>query len=414
MQRRFERWKSSVDRADDPLEKHKMWDLLVEIGFKQIEVGFPAASQTDYDFVRKIVEQKLIPDDVTIQILCQAREDLIERSCEALSGAKRVIFHLYNSTSALQRRVVFGMEKSQVIDLATAGTRMVRKYTDGLVKEGTMLTLEYSPESFSATELDFSIEICSAVMDAWSSLNGDRIILNLPATVEMSTPNVYADQIEYFIRNLPNRERAIISLHTHNDRGSGVAASELGLMAGAERIEGTLFGNGERTGNLDVVTMAMNMFSQGVDPELYLKDMKKIVAVSEECTKIPIHVRQPYAGELVFTAFSGSHQDAIKKGDELRFLWNRWLLGGALPPIDPEDVGASYRETVRLNSQSGKGGVAFVLEHYFGLRYQERCSWNLVRLFKKFRRKLVASSNLMRFGVHLVKSTLTTLGPTSY
>ncbi|MBT08701.1 MAG: 2-isopropylmalate synthase [Gammaproteobacteria bacterium] len=350
-----------------PLEKHKMWDLLVEIGFKQIEVGFPAASQTDYDFVRKIVEQKLIPDDVTIQILCQAREDLIERSCEALSGAKRVIFHLYNSTSALQRRVVFGMEKSQVIDLATTGTRMVRKYTDGLVKEGTMLTLEYSPESFSATELDFSIEICSAVMDAWSSTNGDRIILNLPATVEMSTPNVYADQIEYFIRNLPNRERAIISLHTHNDRGSGVAASELGLMAGAERIEGTLFGNGERTGNLDVVTMAMNMFSQGVDPELYLKDMKKIVAVSEECTKIPIHVRQPYAGELVFTAFSGSHQDAIKKG--MNYVSSGTDGSWEVPylPIDPEDVGASYRETVRLNSQSGKGGVAFVLEHYFGV-----------------------------------------------
>ncbi|MDC2964580.1 2-isopropylmalate synthase [Gammaproteobacteria bacterium] len=350
-----------------PLEKHKMWDLLLEIGFKEIEVGFPAASKTDYDFVRKIIEQNLIPDDVTIQILCQAREDLIERSCEALSGAERVIFHLYNSTSALQRRVVFGMEKTQVIDLATAGTRMVRKYTDGLFKEGTKLTLEYSPESFSATELDFSIEICSAVMDAWSLSNGDRIILNLPATVEMSTPNVYADQIEYFIRNLPNREKAIISLHTHNDRGSGVAASELGLMAGAQRIEGTLFGNGERTGNLDVVTMAMNMFSQGVDPELYLKDMKKIVAVSEECTKIPIHVRQPYAGELVFTAFSGSHQDAIKKG--MNYVSSGTDGSWEVPylPIDPEDVGASYRETVRLNSQSGKGGVAFVLEHYFGV-----------------------------------------------
>ena len=350
-----------------PLEKQKMWDLLLEIGFKEIEVGFPAASQTDYDFVRKIVEQKLIPDDVTVQVLCQAREDLIERSCEALSGAKSVVFHLYNSTSALQRRVVFGMEKSQVIDLATSATRMVKRYTDGLVEEGTKVILEYSPESFSATELDFSIEICSAVMGAWSPLNEDRIILNLPATVEMSTPNVYADQIEYFIRNLPNREKAIISLHTHNDRGSGVAASELGLMAGAERIEGTLFGNGERTGNLDVVTMAMNMFSQGVDPQLYLKDMKKIVDVSEECTKIPIHVRQPYAGELVFTAFSGSHQDAIKKG--MNFVSSGTDGSWEVPylPIDPADVGASYRETVRLNSQSGKGGVAFVLEHYFGV-----------------------------------------------
>ena len=350
-----------------PLEKQKMWDLLLEIGFKEIEVGFPAASQTDYDFVRKIVDQKLIPDDVTVQVLCQAREDLIERSCEALSGVKNVIFHLYNSTSALQRRVVFGMDKSQVIDLATSATYMVKEHTDGLVKQGTKLALEYSPESFSATELDFSIEICSAVMNAWSPSIEDRIILNLPATVEMSTPNVYADQIEYFIRNLPNRERAIISLHTHNDRGSGVAASELGLMAGAERIEGTLFGNGERTGNLDVVTMAMNMFSQGVDPKLYLKDMKKIVAVSEECTKIPIHVRQPYAGELVFTAFSGSHQDAIKKGMNMVSSGTDGSWEVPYLPIDPADVGASYRETVRLNSQSGKGGVAFVLEHYFGV-----------------------------------------------
>ena len=350
-----------------PLEKQKMWDLLLEIGFKEIEVGFPAASQTDYDFVRKIVDQKLIPDDVTVQVLCQAREDLIKRSCEALSGAKNVVFHLYNSTSALQRRVVFGMGKPQVIDLATSATSMVKEHTEGLVKEGTKLTLEYSPESFSATELDFSIEICSAVMNAWSPSLEDRIILNLPATVEMSTPNVYADQIEYFIRNLPNRERAIISLHTHNDRGSGVAASELGLMAGAERIEGTLFGNGERTGNLDVVTMAMNMFSQGVDPKLYLKDMKKIVAVSEECTKIPIHVRQPYAGELVFTAFSGSHQDAIKKGMNMVSSGTDGSWEVPYLPIDPADVGASYRETVRLNSQSGKGGVAFVLEHYFGV-----------------------------------------------
>ena len=350
-----------------PLEKQKMWDLLLEIGFKEIEVGFPAASQTDYDFVRKIVDQKLIPEDVTVQVLCQAREDLIERSCEALSGAKNVVFHLYNSTSALQRRVVFGMDKSQVIDLATSATYMVKEHTDGLVKQGTKLTLEYSPESFSATELDFSIEICSAVMNAWSPSIEDRMILNLPATVEMSTPNVYADQIEYFIRNLPNRERAIISLHTHNDRGSGVAASELGLMAGAERIEGTLFGNGERTGNLDVVTMAMNMFSQGVDPKLFLKDMKKIVAVSEECTKIPIHVRQPYAGELVFTAFSGSHQDAIKKGMNMVSSGTDGSWEVPYLPIDPADVGASYRETVRLNSQSGKGGVAFVLEHYFGV-----------------------------------------------
>jgi 2-isopropylmalate synthase len=350
-----------------PNEKQKMWDLLVEIGFKEIEVGFPSASQTDFDFVRKIIEENRIPDDVTIQILCQARQELIERSCEAVTGAKNVIFHLYNSTSTLQRKVVFNMSREEISKLATDATALVKKYTQPLRDAGTNVTLEYSPESYTATEVDYAVEICAAVMETWQPEEGEKIILNLPSTVEMGTPNLYADQVEYFIRNLPNRDKAVISLHTHNDRGTGVAASEMGLMAGAERIEGTLFGNGERTGNLDIITMAMNMFSQGIDPELYLTDMPKIVAVSEECTKIPIHVRQPYAGELVFTAFSGSHQDAIKKG--MQFVEAGADSAWEVPylPIDPSDVGSHYRETVRVNSQSGKGGVAFILEHFFGV-----------------------------------------------
>ena len=350
-----------------PAEKQKMYDLLLEIGFTEIEVGFPAASQTDFDFVRKIIEEDRIPDGVTIQVLCQAREELIRRTCEAVEGAKRVIFHLYNSTSTLQRKVVFNKSRQEVIELATDATQIVKDNTRELVASGTDLTLEYSPESYTATEMDFAVEICTAVMSVWEPTFEKKIILNLPSTVEMATPNVYADQIEYFIRHLPSREKAIISLHTHNDRGTGVAASELGLMAGAERIEGTLFGNGERTGNLDVITMAMNMFSQGVDPQLYLGEMSKIIAISEECTKIPIHVRQPYAGELVFTAFSGSHQDAIKKGMRLveSGVENSWEV--PYLPIDPSDVGGSYRETVRVNSQSGKGGVAFILENYFGV-----------------------------------------------
>ncbi len=350
-----------------PNEKQKMYDLLLDIGFTEIEVGFPAASQTDFDFVRKIIEEDRIPDGVTIQVLCQAREELIRRTCEAVAGAKRVIFHLYNSTSTLQRKVVFNMSREEVIKLATDATQIVKDNTRELVASGTNLTLEYSPESYTATEMDFAVEICAAVMDVWQPSVDDKIILNLPSTVEMATPNVYADQIEYFTRHLPKRENAVISLHTHNDRGTGVAASELGLMAGAERIEGTLFGNGERTGNLDVITMAMNMFSQGIDPELYFGEMSKIVAISEECTKIPIHIRQPYAGELVFTAFSGSHQDAIKKG--MQFVESGSDSAWEVPylPIDPSDVGGSYRETVRVNSQSGKGGVAFILENYFGV-----------------------------------------------
>lgn len=350
-----------------PIEKQKMYDLLLDIGFKEIEVGFPAASQTDFDFVRKIIEEDRIPEGVTIQVLCQAREELIKRTCEAVTGAKSVIFHLYNSTSTLQRKVVFNKSREEVIKLATDATQVVRENTRELVESGTQLILEYSPESYTATEMDFAVEICDAVMQVWQPTVENKMILNLPSTVEMATPNVYADQIEYFIRHLPNRQNAVISLHTHNDRGTGVAASEMGLMAGAERIEGTLFGNGERTGNLDVVTMAMNMFSQGIDPELNFSEMPKIVAVSEECTKIPIHIRQPYAGELVFTAFSGSHQDAIRKGMEFVEAGGETAWEVPYLPIDPSDVGGSYRETVRVNSQSGKGGVAFILENYFGV-----------------------------------------------
>jgi len=351
-----------------PNEKQIMYDLLLDLGFKEIEVGFPAASQTDFDFVRKIIDEGLIPEDVTIQVLCQAREDLITRTVEAVTGAHRVIFHLYNSTSTLQRRVVFGKSQAEIIELATSATQLVKTFTKPLVDAGTDLVLEYSPESYTATEMDFAVEICTAVMSVWGATREKPVILNLPATVEMASPNIYADQLEYFIRQLPQRDLAVISLHTHNDRGTGVAASELGLMAGADRIEGTLFGNGERTGNCDIITMAMNLFSQGVDPELYLSDMARIVQVSEACTKIPVHVRQPYAGDLVFTAFSGSHQDAIRKG--MAYVESGSDGAWEVPylPIDPADVGGSYRETVRVNSQSGKGGIAFILENYFGVQ----------------------------------------------
>ncbi|MEX2489460.1 MAG: 2-isopropylmalate synthase [Pseudomonadales bacterium] len=350
-----------------PDEKTKMYNLLLELGFKEIEVGFPAASQTDFDFVRMIIENDMIPGDVAIQVLCQAREELIAKTFDAVKGAKKVIFHLYNSTSTVQRKVVFNMSREEIVGLARDATEIVKRYAVEAEKEGMDITLEYSPESYTATEMDFAVEICSAVMDVWQPSVDRPMILNLPSTVEMGTPNIYADQLEWFMRHLPDRDRAVISLHTHNDRGTGIAASELGLMAGADRIEGTLFGNGERTGNCDIITMAMNLFSQGVDPKLYLSDMPKIVSVAEECTKIPVHVRQPYAGDLVFTAFSGSHQDAIRKG--MVAVKQQDHGGWEVPylPIDPEDVGQSYRETVRVNSQSGKGGVAFVLESYFGI-----------------------------------------------
>ena len=363
------RW-CSVDLRDgnqaliDPMnvdEKLRLWDLLLDVGFAEIEAGFPAASQPDFDFIRRIIDEGRIPADVSIQVLCQAREELITRSVEALEGAPNVIFHLYNSTSELQRRVVFGMDRQGVIDLAVQGTELVRQGLEGFASN---VTFEYSPESFTGTELDFASEICTAVADTWGATPDAPMIINLPSTVEMATPNIYADQVEWFCRNFPRRDSAVISLHTHNDRGTGVAATELALMAGAERVEGTLFGNGERTGNCDLVTMAMNMFSQGIDPTLDLRQMPKIREVAEAVTKLGVHERHPYAGELVFTAFSGSHQDAIKKGMSQvdRSSWEVPYL-----PIDPEDVGSSYKETVRVNSQSGKGGVGFLLEEHHGL-----------------------------------------------
>ena len=367
---RAPRW-CSVDLRDgnqaliDPMnvdEKRRMYELLLELGFIEIEVGFPAASQPDFDFIRRIIDDGMVPENVTIQVLCQARRELIDRTVEALSGAPNAIFHLYNSTSELQRRVVFDMDRSGITDLAVQGTMLVKEGLKQL--HDTNVTFEYSPESFTGTELDFAIEICDAVVDAWGGRREDKVIINLPSTVEMATPNIYADQIEYFCRNFRQRESSVISLHTHNDRGTGVAATELGLMAGAERVEGTLFGNGERTGNCDIVTIAMNLFSQGVDPELDLRDMPNIRSTVEEINKLPVHERHPYAGDLVFTAFSGSHQDAIKKG-----MANLGSGHWEVPylPIDPSDVGSSYKETVRVNSQSGKGGVGFVLEHHFGI-----------------------------------------------
>jgi 2-isopropylmalate synthase len=364
------RW-CSVDLRDgnqaliDPMnvtEKLRMFALLVEVGFNEIEVGFPAASQPDFDFIRRIIDEDRIPPHVTIQVLCQARQELIARTVDALQGARNAIFHLYNSTSTLQRRVVFGLDRDGIKGIAVRGTRMVKEAVAAL--EGTDLTFQYSPESFTGTELDFAVEVCAAVADEWGASAERPIIVNLPATVEMSTPNVYADQVEWFIRHFPGRERIVVSLHTHNDRGTGIAASELGVMAGAERVEGTLFGNGERTGNCDIVTMAMNLFSQGVDPELDFSDMKRIREAVVAINKLPVHERHPYAGDLVFTAFSGSHQDAIRKGMSQvdRDHWEVPYL-----PIDPADVGSSYKEQVRVNSQSGKGGVGFILEEFYSV-----------------------------------------------
>ena len=363
------RW-CSVDLRDgnqaliDPMnvdEKLRFWDLLLEVGFSEIEVGFPSASQPDFDFIRKLIDENRIPEDVTVQVLCQARKELIDRTVEALEGAPNAIFHLYNSTSSLQRRVVFDMDRAGIKDLAVTATQIVK---EGLTDFSTNVTLEYSPESFTGTELDFAVEVCTDVARVWGATPEDPIIINLPATVEMATPNVYADQIEWFIRNFEYRDSAIISLHTHNDRGTGVAATELAIMAGADRVEGCLFGNGERTGNCDLVTVAMNLFSQGVDPTLDLRSMPEIREIVESINKIPVHERHPYAGDLVFTAFSGSHQDAIKKGMS-KVEEDRWEV--PYLPIDPADVGSSYKEAIRVNSQSGKGGVGFLLEEHYGI-----------------------------------------------
>jgi 2-isopropylmalate synthase len=347
----------------DAARKRRMFDMLVKIGFKEIEVGFPAASQTDFDFVREIIDERLIPDDVTIQVLTQARPELIERTYESVKGARRVIVHVYNSTSIAQRRVVFRLDRAGIIDIAVRGATHVREYAER--DKGTEWVFQYSPESFTGTELDFSVEICDAVNAVWEPTRERKSILNLPATVEMATPNVYADQIEWFSRHIGKRDSAIISVHPHNDRGTAVAAAELALMAGAERIEGTLFGNGERTGNVDVVTLALNLYTQGIDPALDLSNINEIARGAESCNQLPIHPRHPYVGDLVFTAFSGSHQDAIKKGLAARAGGDLWDV--PYLPIDPSDLGRSYDSIIRVNSQSGKGGVAYLLERDYQL-----------------------------------------------
>ncbi len=348
-------------------EKLLYFKMLCDIGFKQIEVGFPSGSETEYQIMRTLIEQNLIPNDVFVQVLVQARKHLIEKTFESLKGAKNSILHFYNSTSTLQRKVVFKTDMKGVLNIAVEGAKIINEHSQKAIQNGMNLSIEYSPESFSATELDFSIEVCAKVMEILGATPFNKVILNLPATVEMSTPNIYADQIEYFCRNLPNRDSAIISIHAHNDRGTAVAASELAMLAGADRIEGTLFGNGERTGNADILNIALNLHSQGINPKLNIYNVNKIKEVYEKCTKMEVHQRHPYAGELVFTAFSGSHQDAISKGtkhmkDSKSSLWEIPYL-----PIDPADVGREYEPIIRINSQSGKGGAAYILQKYFGL-----------------------------------------------
>ena len=359
-----------------PERKMRLFRLLVAVGFKEIEVGFPAASQTDFDFVRQLIEGGHVPDDVTLQVLTQARRELVTRTFESLEGAPRAIVHLYNSTSTLQRRVVFGQDRDGIKAIATSGARMVAEAA-AAARSGTDWRFQYSPESFTGTELDYAVEVCDAVCEVWRPTPEDKVILNLPATVEMSMPNVHADQIEWFCRHVANREALVISLHPHNDRGTAVAAAELGLLAGADRVEGTLFGNGERTGNVDLVTMALNLFSQGIDPGLDFSDVFDVRATAEHCNQLPVHPRHPYAGELVFTAFSGSHQDAIKKGFAAMRHSNSPVWEVPYLPIDPADLGRSYESVVRVNSQSGKGGVAFILERDHGFELPRRMQMEL-------------------------------------
>jgi 2-isopropylmalate synthase len=368
------RW-CSVDLRDgnqalidpmDPERKRRMFEALVRMGFKEIEVGFPSASQPDYDFVRLLIEESLVPEDVTIQVLTQCRPELIERTYECLRGAQRAIVHFYNSTSILQRRVVFGLDKPGIVDIAVNAAKLCKKLEATI--PDTDVFYEYSPESYTGTEVDFAVEICEAVMDVIEPTSERKIILNLPATVEMYTPNLYADTIEWFLRHVSRRDRVILSLHPHNDRGCAVAATELGVLAGADRVEGTLFGNGERTGNVDVVTLAMNLFAQGIDPTLDISDIDGLRRIAEHCNRLPVHPRHPYVGDLVYTAFSGSHQDAIKKGMEaLPRDYKVWEV--PYLPIDPKHVGRTYEAVIRVNSQSGKGGVAYIMkaEHGFDL-----------------------------------------------
>ena len=364
----------SVDLRDgnqaliDPMvvhEKIEFFNYLIKLGFKEIEIGFPAASQIEFDFLRQLIDRKMIPDDVVVQVLTQCREELVDRTFESIKGCKQAIVHIYNSTSTLQRDVVFHMNKDEITNIAVEGTKMVKERAKNFPGK---IILEYSPESFTGTELDYALEICTAVQETWGATKENPIIINLPSTVEMNTPNVYADQIEWMNKHFKNRESIILSVHPHNDRGTGVASSELALLAGADRIEGTLFGNGERTGNVDIMNIAYNMFSQGIDPGLHIEHINESIEIYERCCKIPIHPRHPYAGKLVFTAFSGSHQDAINKG--VKAMKERGSEIWQVPylPIDPSDIGREYEPIVRINSQSGKGGVAFIMDTYFGFK----------------------------------------------
>lgn len=362
-------------------EKLEYFAMLVRIGFKEVEIGFPSASQIEFDFCRRLIEENKIPEDVSVQILCQCREELIVRSLEALQGARNVIFHLYNSTSPKQREYVFGATRGEVVAIATRAVSFLKEKMRPLAAAGSRIQLEYSPESFTSTELDFSLEICEAVTDIWGPTPENKIIINLPATVEYATPNVHADQIEWMCRHLTRRDSTIISLHTHNDRGTGIAATELALLAGAERVEGTLFGLGERTGNLDIVTVALNLYTHGIHPHLDFSQINDVRDVYERCTRMEVHPRHPYAGDLAFTAFSGSHQDAIKKS------WERQKPGAPWDvlyiPIDPADIGRNYRAIIRINSQSGKGGVAYVLEKEFGYQVPKLMQREIGRLINK-------------------------------
>lgn len=383
----------SVDLRDgnqaliDPMivsEKIEFFNYLVKLGFKEIEIGFPAASQIEFDFLRQLVDRKLIPDDVVVQVLTQCREELVERTFESIEGCKQAIVHIYNSTSTLQRDVVFNMDKEQIIHIAVEGTKMVKRHAANFPGK---IILEYSPESFTGTELDFALDICTAVQEEWRPTKENPMIINLPSTVEMNTPNVYADQIEWMNKHFKNRESIILSVHPHNDRGTGVASAELALLAGADRVEGTLFGNGERTGNVDILNIAYNMFSQGLDPKLAIEHVNESIEIYERCCKIPIHPRHPYAGKLVFTAFSGSHQDAINKGVKAMKERGNEIWQVPYLPIDPADIGREYEPIVRINSQSGKGGVAFVMDTYFGFKLPKGMHKEFANVIQKISEK---------------------------
>ena len=400
-------------------EKMKMFKMLLDVGFKEIEIGFPSASQTEYDFLRKLIDENLIPDDVKVQVLTQSREHLITKTFEALRGCKNAIVHLYNSTSVLQRDVVFNMEKYEIIGIAVKGAKLMKE--EAAKYPETNFQFEYSPESFTGTEMEYALEICEAVMDVWEPTQENKMIINLPSTVEMTTPNRYADQIEWFSKNIKNRDCVTISLHPHNDRGTSTAAAELGLLAGADRIEGTLFGNGERTGNLDIL---MNMYAQGVDPELDFSNINEIADIYKNCTKLNIHERHPYVGDLVFTAFSGSHQDAIRKGMKAREARGEYVWQVPYLPLDPHDLGREYTEIIRINSQSGKGGAAYIMESEFGYnmpkamqtyfgKVVKRCSdsmgkelspQEIFNLFKKWYIDIETSYKLTKYKISSVDS----------